>query len=112
VRHDREWLAGNGWKYQLVGVCLSDVSTRTPFGATAAWWKVYQIALEDPSGLVRYGWIRFGDGKVEFRFAAAGNEDALLHDPLDRSTPAQVFPPQPLAVAAGRDPLWDRWLYS
>jgi hypothetical protein len=106
----QDWLTGNAWKYRLVGVWLPEKTTRTPFGAVPEWWKVYQIALEDPIGLVRYGWIRFGDGKVAFQFEADGQQDAFLRDPFDPGRAARELPPEPLRFAVGPDPLWDRWI--
>jgi hypothetical protein len=67
---------------------------------------VYQIAIEDSKGMVEYGWIRFGDGKVEFRFDAEELHQALRFDPDEAHTSANVFPPEPLA-GVGADPLWD-----
>jgi hypothetical protein len=71
---------------------------------------VYQIALEDPKGMVEYGWLRFGDGKVEFRFDVEELHQALRIDPNEGRTRANVFPPEPLEVGVGADPLWDRSL--
>jgi hypothetical protein len=94
----------------LVGVWLRSPRTVSPFGAVPEWWKVYQIALEEPSGLSKYGRVRFGDGKVEFQFEAESQPDALLLDPFDSGRPERLFPPDPLAGTVGRDPLWDRWI--
>ena len=105
-----DWLCANGWKYRLVGVWLPDPKTVSPFGAIPEWWKVYQIALEDPKGMVEYGWLRFGDGKVEFRFDVEELHQALRIDPNEAHTHANVFPPEPLEVGVGTDPLWDRSL--
>ena len=38
----------------------------SPFGTVPDWWKVYQVAVEDPQGRVGYGWVRLGDGRLEF----------------------------------------------
>lgn len=105
-----DWLCANGWKYRLVGVWLPEPKTVSPFGAIPEWWKVYQIALEDQTGLVEYGWVRFGDGKVEFRFDVEELHQALQIDPNETHTRANVFPPEPLEVGVGADPLWDRSL--
>jgi hypothetical protein len=105
-----DWLCANGWKYRLVGVWLPDPKTVSPFGAVMEWWKVYQIALEDPRGMVEYGWLRFGDGKVEFRFDVEELHQALRIDPNEAHARANVFPPEPLEVGVGADPLWDRSL--
>jgi hypothetical protein len=106
----QDWLTSNGWKYRLVGVWLPSRKTVSPFGAVPEWWKVYQIALEDPSGLVEYGSIRFGDGRVEFRFEADGPRHGLVVDPFETNRLEPVFPPEPMPVPVGPDPLWDRWL--
>ena len=107
----QDWLTGNGWKYRLVGVWLPDKWSVSPFGAVPEWWKVYRIALEDPSGMVRYGWIRFGDGNVAFQFEAERQQDAFLRDPFDAGKRrAGASLPEPMAVAVGPDPLWDRWI--
>jgi hypothetical protein len=105
-----DWLCANGWKYRLVGVWLPYPKTVSPFGAVTEWWKVYQIALEDPRGMVEYGWLRFGDGKVEFRFDVEELHQALRIDPNEAHARANVFPPEPLEVGVGADPLWDRSL--
>ncbi len=106
----QDWLAGNAWKYRLVGVWLPSPRTVSPFGAVPEWWKVYQIALEDPSGLVKYGWVRFGAGRVNFQFEAEGQPDALRHDPFDPGRPEPALPAELLPVDVGRNPLWDRWI--
>jgi hypothetical protein len=105
-----DWLCANGWKYRLVGVWLPDPKTVSPFGAVMEWWKVYQIALEDPKGMVEFGWLRFGDGKVEFRFDVEELHQSLRIDPNEAHTRANVFPPEPMEVGVGADPLWDRSL--
>jgi hypothetical protein len=103
-----DWLCANGWKYRLVGVWLPDPKTVSPFGAIPEWWKVYQIALEDPKGLVEYGWLRFGDGKVEFRFDVKELHQSLRIDSGETYMPANLFPPEPLEHGVSADPLWDR----
>ena len=97
-----DWLRANGWKYRLVGVWLPDPKTVSPFGAVPEWWKVYQIALEDPKGMVEYGWLRFGDGKVEFRFDIEELHQALRNRSERGSYTRNVFPPEPLEVGVGR----------
>ena len=101
----RDWIAVNGSHYRIQGRWLPPRRSVSPFGTVPDWWRVYQIAVEDPQGRVGYGWVRLGDGALEFRLEvdrprrewAAGSQHA--------GGAAEEFPSGEMPVLASAEPL-------
>ncbi len=77
----------------------------SPFGTVPDWWRVYQIAVEDPQGRVGYGWVRLGDGTPEFQLEVyrPRNERAAGSQHAGRAS--DEFPSGEMPVLASADPL-------
>jgi hypothetical protein len=101
----RDSLSSNGWKYRVVGGWLPPRRTVSPFGTVPDWWKVYQIAVEDPQGLVKYGWVRVREGKVEFRLEADRPVCAPVLCAAQAGHSEQDFPPESMRILSSSEPL-------
>jgi len=116
----RDWSFRSGWPYyqcRVLSATQSGPRTAGPFSSVAESSLVYRVRLD----VGETGWIRFGDGYVEFQLELSSRTRLPARAPqvhrlnttpwalragTNRAERRHGFEPLP----SSRHPLWDRWL--
>jgi hypothetical protein len=121
----RDWSFRSGWPFLWCGVLRMSQARpgRTgPFSSVSEWWTVYRVTLDVDVHPRENGWLRFGDGFVEFqlephptrpmaRVIVGERTDAIFWErPAADKTEAGVDRELTPALAGLKHPLWDRWM--
>jgi hypothetical protein len=121
----RDWSFRSGWPFLWCGVLRMSQARpgRTgPFSSVSEWSTVYRVTLDVDVHPRECGWLRFGDGFVEFqlephptrptaRVIVGERTDAILRErPAADKAEAGVDRELTPALAGLQHPLWDRWM--
>jgi hypothetical protein len=105
-----DWNGKSARGVAVVRISKADSPAMSPIGDDPKGCMVYQITLVDDFERRTTGWMRFGDGCVEFQLCRAPGDvvaaQLLSHTPAKRHAVSSL-PDGPLSDL---DPLWDRWL--
>jgi hypothetical protein len=106
----QDCLSRDGWKCQVLKIGPPFLNEVNPFGFLAEGVRVYRVFLEDEWGQARFGWLRLGNGRIDFDLDEEASGEPLMPRSEPSRQPAMTLGPSYPAALAGRDPLWDRWL--
>ena len=99
--------ARGGW---VVRISKPVPPTKSPFEDGLNALEMYRITLEDHLEHRSTGWLRFGEGWVEFQLCKSPNEFVFFPDAHETPEKPERANSLTLRSLSDWDPLWDPWL--